>query len=618
MRWVFAVGVALALACASPPRVVWPASHPISPDRFNHVALRLDLPLYWVSDGWMPRQPQARDVRQLLFYPASSTPFVQGGEFTTAFQTAITLMRDEDDRRPPEDDARDLMVWLLDHTPLSLVETDFTALDAPHQAFLDHVLEMTRIADALFARQQGIDHIAPLIDPIDLTAQSAMRMYLGCSIWHEVPAETCQRLASPATAWLGIAPVALQMQDGYCAQLAADPHLRAGTSVIIPTNTGWGPLPYAIAYANLFARMRVELLAAADSLEGAGEPELVTYLRGTARHYELGAEDRDPWTRLIGTGSRWYVSVGTHRSEWDPCGLRGAIGMTFGTIDPWATERVRWVIEDRDAMAAAIAGASNGTFPARDVSDVIGPVMVHVAVRGGQDRYSYDPGAFTRDRVMIIETNTSLAAQSAPSAEADRNRLCWGMQEQLPTHETVLLSTALHESGHALGPRLGSGRAAFGDRTATIDELIAEATNGFLVDWAVQRGRIDEREARRLHQWQVRGAIGSVIGNDSRDTHSAAEAFLLGRWMEAGAVRWEPDRLAYDRQGQGCFAIDFSRWVDADAAILAEVLRIRTSGDRAAFDDAVAHYVDGGALPVDALRSRQSVRVPQYVYAIDR
>ncbi len=618
MRWTTAVCVALALGCASaPPRVAWPASHPITPDRFNHIALRLDLPLYWVSDDWTPRQPQPRDIRQLLFYPASGTPFVRGSEFTPAFETAIALMRDEDDRRPPEDDARDLMVWMLDHTPLALVETDLSTLDAPHQAFLDHVLEMTRIVDALYARQQGADRIAPLLDPLDLTAQSALRLNLGCSVWHDAPAGTCQRLASPATAWLGIYPIALQMQDGYCAQLAADSHLRSRQSVIIRTNTGWGELPYAVAYADLFARLRAEMTAAADALEGADEPELALYLRETAHHFQYGPDDRDAWGRLVRGGSRWYLGFFAEQPDWEPCGRRGGIGLTFGTIDAEATAWTRWLRDDRDAMEAAIADASNGSYAARDVRDVVGPVMVHVAVQGGHDRY-HDSGAFTRDASIIVQTNTSLATQTPRSAEADRNRLCWGMQAQLPTHETSVLHAALHELGHALGPPLrGETRTAFGDDVRTIHELIAEATTGLLVDWLAQRGRIDAAAVRQLHQWQARTAIGTMVDGDARDPHWAAEAFLLGRWIESGAVTWQADHLAFDRQGAGCFAIDFDRWPETDGATLAEVLRIATTGDRAAFVDAVARYA-AGVLPVDAFRQRQAGRAYRYVYAIDR
>ena len=93
-----------ALACGGAPQpgtalVGW---HPIARDRFNQLALRLNVPLVWASDDDEDGQPDPSEVRTLLFYPTAET-WADDAGFTRAFDAALAHILAEDSAPPPTD-----------------------------------------------------------------------------------------------------------------------------------------------------------------------------------------------------------------------------------------------------------------------------------------------------------------------------------------------------------------------------------------------------------------------------------------------------------------------------------------------------------------------------------
>ncbi len=157
---------------------LWRA-HTMEPARFNQLALRLDLPLFWTNDANGDGAPDPSEVRGLLFYPSSSTEWVHDGEFTGAFDDAATRIAAEDDAAAPTDPRRALVVSELDQASVALIDTDLSDLPAVHRDFVRRMIVIAGLIDRLYARQRGMDVTRPSLDARDSASVSLFRRNWG-------------------------------------------------------------------------------------------------------------------------------------------------------------------------------------------------------------------------------------------------------------------------------------------------------------------------------------------------------------------------------------------------------------------------------------------------------
>ncbi|HVR44545.1 MAG TPA: NUDIX hydrolase [Thermoanaerobaculia bacterium] len=145
--------------------------------------------------------------------------------------------------------------------------------------------------------------------------------------------------------------------------------------------------------------------------------------------------------------------------------------------------------------------------------------------------------------------------------------------------------TLWHEIGHYLGvSRDRRGREleiALQDSSSTFEEMKADLVSLYLAPALRERGHYDDAQLRSVYASGIR----RVLQNNRPRPDQPYQTMQLMQW------NWFLDRglLTFDRES-GELSIDYSRYHDAVASLLREVLGIQWSGDKAAADRFIAAH----------------------------
>src|SRR5688500_1993082 len=126
----------------SKPGPTQPAPDGKNPERYdklsrfevNRIAVRLNLPLYWVSDADGDKALDPEEVATLRFYPTSPV-YVEGGKFTAAFEEDYRKVFAGFSAPRPSDSREILILEDLDGARPTLVHTKLGDLPAEEKAF---------------------------------------------------------------------------------------------------------------------------------------------------------------------------------------------------------------------------------------------------------------------------------------------------------------------------------------------------------------------------------------------------------------------------------------------------------------------------------------------------
>lgn len=621
--------------------------------RFNQLALRLELPLFWGADTNGNGAPDPDEVRTLLFYP-TSTAWVDAGAFTPAFEEARRAIELEAAKPAPIDARRALVYAELEHTAPTLVDSDFRSLTAPHQAFARHMLVVAQLIDRLYAQQIGASALASRVDANDSASRSLFRRNWGpaCEGSLTERETQCSAIEGAPHQPVDVYPAALQTgDDSFCAALEARPESASlltpftvvrEAAAVAGTPAGMlAAIPYSVAYATLMRPIAAELRAAADAMTDPAETALVTYLRAAATSFETNdwVPADEAWSRMSVRNSAWYVRVGPDETYWEPCSQKAGFHLTFARINNGSLVWQDRLSPLRTDMEAALAGLVPAAYTARDVRFQL-PDFIDIAVNAGDDR---DPFGATigqslpnwgpvsddgRGRTVAM-SNLYTDPDSAARGRAQASSLLQSMDGYTDDATPGLLSTILHEASHNLGPSheyRANGKTddeAFGGQLASmLEELKAQSAALFFVDFMRTRGVLSEELARAVYVDSIVWTFGHVsrgmyTPGGQRKAYSQLAAIQLGALLDEHAITWDPAALAADGTHRGAFAIDFARLPAACSALMTRVMQIKATGDRAAAEALATQYVDGDRIPQQVIVDRYT-SFPQvsFVYSV--
>lgn len=630
-----------------------PTLRPLDRGRFNQLAMRLDLPLFWSADTNDNGAPDPREVRSLLFYPTSPA-WVEAGAFTSAFLEAQREIAGEASRPAPTDRRRALVLTELDHAAPTLVETDLTTLTAPHQAFARHMLEVARLIDRLYAQQIGMTALEGRIDRADSASASLFRRNWGpdCLGSTTEREENCSAIEGAPHQPVDVYPASLQPGNGsFCAALEARP---AATTLLTPFTVvreaqaiAGAPagelvaIPYALAYAELMRPIAVELRAAADAMTDPAETALVTYLRAAATSFETNdwVPADEAWSRMSVRNSAWYVRVGPDETYWEPCSQKAGFHLTLARINRGSIVWQDRLAPLRTDMEHALAALVPDAYTARDVQFQL-PDFIDITVNAGDDRDAFGAtigqslpnwGPVTdqgRGRTVAM-SNLYTDADSNARGRAQAASLLRSMDSYTDEPTAGLLSTILHEASHNLGPShdyRANGKTdqeAFGGQLASmLEELKAQSAALFFVDFLRARGVLTDEQARSVYVDSIVWTFshisrGMYTADGQRKAYSQLAAIQVGALLDEGALTWDPVALAADGTHRGAFTIDFARLPAACRALMTRVMRIKATGDRAAAEALATLYVDGERVPQQTIAERyRSFPQVSFVYSV--
>jgi len=230
--------------------------------RFNQLAMELNLPLFWAADADEDGTVDPDEVRTLDFYPSDAT-WAEDGRFTAEFERAYAAMLEVERRRLLEDELRS--------TSPTLLETDLSTLPEPHRAFGRHMLRVAELIDQLYARQVGMDALAPLVSADEPVSQSVFRRNWGARC-RGATTETnplCSPIAGAPPQPVDVYPQSLQEGDDLCARLEGHPRASELLTPFTVVREAGGELtavPYTEAYRELMQPIAAELRAAAEAI----------------------------------------------------------------------------------------------------------------------------------------------------------------------------------------------------------------------------------------------------------------------------------------------------------------------------------------------------------------
>lgn len=615
--------------------------------RFNQVALRLDLGLFWAADDDDDGQVDPAEVRSLLFYPGDRTWVDGEGRFTEAFDRAYAAMVAATLEGPPSDERTLLVLEELASASPTLVETDLRALPADHRAFAEKMLRVAGLVDWLYARQTGMAALAARESPTDAPSRSLFRRNWGprCLAPTTERNPACSAIAGAPKQYVDVYPEALQADEGFCAALEAreDKETLLAPFVVVREREGaLVPIPYHDAYAEEVRAISAELRSAADALTDPNEEPLRVYLRAAAQSFldDDWVPADEAWSRMNARSSKWYVRVGPDEVYWEPCSRKAGYHLTFALVDTASLEWQARLTPLQNDMERALAALVPGAYDAREVSFSM-PDFIAIVVNAGDDRNAFGatigqslpnwgPVADEGRGRTVAMTNL----YTDPDSNERRRTIAASMFDSaaMASFTTApqpgLLSTILHEATHNLGPAheyrvdgKTSDEAFGGEMASMLEELKAQSGALFLLTLLKERGIIDEIAAREAYLDSMVWALGHVsrgmyTADGHRKAYSQLAAVQIGFLSDQGALHFDPNALAANGEDRGAFAIDYERMPAASEALMREVMRILAEQDIPGAQALAARHVDGDTVP-QSLVAERYLRFPRqsFVYS---
>jgi hypothetical protein len=340
--------------------------------------------------------------------------------------------------------------------------------------------------------------------------------------------------------------------------------------------------------------------------------------------------------------SRWYVRVAPDEVYWEPCSQKAGFHLTLALINRGSLEWQDRLTPIQQRMEQSLSDLTEGVYTARAVSFHL-PDFIDIVLNAGDDRDAFgatigqslpnwgpvsdegrgrtvamtnlytDPDSLARRR-EVASSLFSLASMGAYTSDATPS----------------LLSTILHEATHNLGPasehRVNGQAAAevFGGGLASmLEELKAQSGALFYVKMLVEEGILTPEQQRQVYMDSVVWAMGHIsrgmyTPDGQRKAYSQLAAIQVGFLMDRGVIRWDADAMAANGRDRGAFTIDFEAFPAAADELMAQVVRIKATGDRAGAEALATRFVDSDAIPQPVVVERYN-RFPRtsFVYALE-
>lgn len=616
--------------------------------RFNQVAMRLNLPLFWTTDADDDGAIDPSEVRSLDFYMSEEVAWTEGDSFTTTFDQVYDLIVASSQEPTPEDARLAAIRQELESTAPTLIETDLGEMPAPHRAFARHMAVVAAHIDALYARQVGMTAMAGDVAD-DPASRAIFRRNWGpqCrgSATESIP--ECSAIEGSPKQPVDVYPAELQTEDGFCQTLEArdDSAALLGHFTVVRAGEDGSlqAVPYHEAYAEQITPLVASLRAAADAIAAdESEAKLVAYLRAAAQAFT--DNDWDPaneaWAAMNAQNSKWYVRVAPDEVYWDPCSQKAGFHLTLALIDPASLQWQEKLTPLQADMEGSLARLVR-RYRAREVSFHM-PDFIQIVINAGDDR---DPFGATIGQSLpnwgpvAEEGRGRTVAMSNLYADPDSQARRREIASSLLTEEAMamlgdgtdagLMSTILHEATHNLGPtsatrvrRKTPGELFGGGLASMLEELKAQTGALFFVPMLVEKEVISADAARETYMDSIVWAFGHIsrgmtTPSGQRKPYSQLAAVQVGFLMEKGILSWDAEATAADGESQGAFSVNLENMDEVVTELMKEVVRIKATGDKRAAEALADKYVpDDSPVPHEEIRQRYQ-RFPRTTFVYD-
>ncbi len=661
--FAFAIGVpSCAKKKSSPEPTVEKVVEPAAPAhasvdrlRFNQLAVRLDLPLYWTCDADGDSAIDPDEVAALLFYPTRGE-WVRDGAFSPAFEDAYEAIAAADvapavavDLPAVEKKRRESVLEELDQGRPTLVMTDVRDITAEQRAMLGLLLDAGELIDELFARTLGISALASKVPAGDVASRSMFRRNWGpeCVFPKTENDPDCSAIPGAPRPAVDVYPAEIQDEKGEFCQ-ALEKHDDA-KKLLAPFVVVRGPadaltaVPYTEAYSEEMGAIADKLDEAARTVLDPEEAALVTYMKAAAQAFRDNdwAKADEAWAAMSSTNSGWYLRIAPDETYWEPCSQKAGFHMTLARIDKASLEWQGKLEPIRQEMEDRLAARCGSPYESRQVTFHL-PDFIDILVNCGDDRSpmgatigqslpNWGPVANEGRGRTVAMTNLYTDPDSIVTRKAQASSLLAAQSMKDFTDEETpgLLATILHEASHNLGPsheyavKGKTDDQIFGGGLATLmEELKAQTAALWFVAMLVEKGILTPQDARRSYTDGLVWAMGHIsrgmyTDSGQRKPYSQLSAIQVGFFMEKGALVFDETAKAANGTDVGAFVIDHAKLPSAIDELMGIVGQIKGTGDRKAAEAIAEKYVDGKVVPMGVITER-ILRFPKasFVYAV--
>jgi hypothetical protein len=606
---------------------------------FNRLAVRENVPIFWVADKNLDNAVQPDEVVPLLFYPGPAVALADAYPRLVAAAKAPT----------PSDPRIALVQRDLDAGRPSLVLTDLSHASKPELELATRMLNVAQRIDHIYAIQNGAAALVAKV-PHDPASQSLFRRNRGprCVGAATEKEPMCTAIPGAPRPIVDVYPPSLQTSDGFCKELEARPDAKALLAPFTAVRERDGKLvavPYSEAYREDATEIAAQLNAAADAMKDAREQALVDYLRAAANSF-LGNDwlpADEAWAKMSVDNSSWFVRVGPDEVYWEPCSHKAGFHLTFARIDQGSKDWQRKLVPVQQDMEQAIAARAGAPYEARKVTFHL-PDFIDIVLNAGDDRAplgatigqslpNWGPVANegrgrTIAMVNLYADPDSLAARHAQAASMLDAAT---MRQYADSSEPGRLTTILHEATHNLGPaheyrvRDKVDAELFGGPVASmLEELKAQTGALFLIELLRGKGLVSDELARQTYTDAIVWAFGHVsqgmyTGAGQRKTYGNVAAIQLGFLIDHGVLTWNAATAAANQSDRGAFTLRLDKMSATADELMKLVAGIKARGDKKAAQVLIDKYVDTDTVVPHAKIAERFLRVPKasFVYSIE-
>jgi hypothetical protein len=658
-----------AAPCASAPPVAAPVTatppaprklDPIPRLEWNRLAAELDLPLFWIADKNGSGVIDPDELAVLWRASSPDTPWTEGGAFTEAFYVAHAAMAAARAKGPQTEDIeaserrrRAAVSAELAQGMPTLVRSDFHEASAEDRAIVQHVLAAADLIERIYAKQRGADGMFAQILPDDAASRALFRRNQGP--WCEAPKTErdpdCSALPQHPARIGGLYPAALQREPKFCEKLDARADQKAlltPFNVVVERGDDLAPVPYQVHFKAEMEGISRELAAAAAAITSPTEAALKAYLEADAKAFLDGdwAPADEAWARMGVNNSKWYLRVAPDETYADPCSRKAGFQVSFARINQASLAWQQKLDPHKTAMETALAKLAGPPYAARQVTFHL-PDFIDVVVNAGDARNALgatvgeslpnwgkvvDEG---RGRTVAMTNFYTDEDSRAVLRERASSLLCASsLDPTVYDPELGIMSTVLHEASHNLGPAHDynvKGKTPSevfgGPLAAMLEELKAQTSAAYFVDWLGQKGLVDKRRVGLSHVADILWGFGHIstgmyAGDGSSHPYAQLAAIEAGAYLASGAMEFRPKETAANGRDVGCFQIHDAKLPAAVAALDKAVLGTMGRGDKpAAIALRKKHTEDEGEWKrLRGVITERWLRHPRatFVYSIDR
>lgn len=625
---------------------------------FNELAVLAAEPVFWVEDKNEDGRISPDELATYAAYGKNpeKSAYVSGDAFNAAFAqlydrlaTLRTRRIEHEKGMAPEEVARQKAVAEeLAAGRVSIVRSNFGDLPVSLRRASAKILEAAAITERIYQKQMGVYDVKP-------GDEEASRALLWrnqsprCTAPQTAGNPACHATKeTPPEVDSGLYPKSLLAKKDFCDTLKndADKTLADQFTVVTEKAGKLESVPYHVYYADDLAVLANLLDEAAAFLE-PDEAALRDYLKAAGKAMRDGSwyDADEAWAKMNAQNSKLYLRIGPDEVYAEPCSTKALFHTSFGRINQASVAlqtkfdpKKQEMEQTLGALAGAPYKARQVTFRLPDFMDVAwnaGDARPPSGATIGQSLPNFGPVANQGRGRTVAMTNFYLDADNVAAAKKGAEALLCKdtLSRYTSLPDAQILSTVLHEAAHNLGPahqykvKGQDDRTVFGGPLAsTLEELKAQSSALYLVDWLKDKGELDARQAVEAHVRDLTWAFGHISRGMTDEAghprnYSQLAAIQLGMLRKAGAVVFREEETAANSTDKGCFSLDAAKFPEATKTLVTAVLQVKSKGDKATAEKWQAEFVapESGESKLHALIRERLLRSPKasFVFSVD-